>query len=378
MKILVNARFLIPGKLEGLGLYTYEMIKSLSSQHREDQFILCVDRHSAMQFDFGANVTFHLIQPPARHPLLFIWWFEIGITNFYKAQNCDLFFSPDGFCSLSDKVDRTLVVIHDLAYLHYPEQISAIMRWYYRRFTPRFIDKATQIITVSNATKEDLVTHFPHAGEKVSVIYNGIRNPIRNQPDLAAISWQNPCGDRPYFMTIGSIHPRKNTAGVLNAFRIFKQRNKCNICLLIVGRRAWMTSEIDSLYQAHPFKESIFFTGYLADESMFSALKNCLGLVYVSFFEGFGLPLVEAMAEGVPVITSSRSSMIEVAERAALLVDPENPNDIAEAMFQLATDDTVRSTLISQGYIRAKHFSWDIAAAETWKIIQQIHSGSNS
>jgi glycosyltransferase involved in cell wall biosynthesis len=372
MKILVNARFLIPDKLEGIGLYTYEMIKCLASQHREVQFILCVDRRSAMQFDFGANVSYHLIRPPARHPFLFIWWFEIGIANYYKAHNFDLFFSPDGFCSLSAGVDHTVLVIHDLAYLHYPQQVGKIMRWYYRKFTPRFIDKATKIITVSNATREDLIQHFPHVYEKVSTIHNGIRRPIRNQADLPSVSWQNPCEERPYFMTIGSIHPRKNTAGVLHAFNLFKQKNQSNTCLLIVGRRAWMTSEIDSIYQTHPFKESIFFTGYLADEHMFEALKNCLALIYVSFFEGFGLPLVEAMAKGVPVITSNRSSMIEVAEKAGLLVDPEDSNDIAVAMYQLANDSTLRSKLISQGYARAKHFSWDIAAAETWKIIEQI------
>ena len=378
MKILVNARFLIPNRLEGIGLYTFEMIKCLSNHHKEVQFILCVDRHSAMEFDFGSNVSFHLIKPPARHPFLFIWWFEIGIANYYKTHDVDLFFSPDGFCALSDKVDRTLLVIHDLAYLHYPYQIGTVMRWYYRKFTPRFINKATQIITVSNATKEDLLRHFPNASEKVSAIYNGVRTPSRSQPDVSAAPFRNPCGDRPYFMTIGSIHPRKNTAGVLHAFNLFKQKSNCNTCLLIVGRRAWMTSEIDSIYQNHPFKESIYFTGYLADESLFIVLKNCLGLVYVSFFEGFGLPLVEAMASGVPVITSNRSSMMEVAASAGLLVNPDNVNDIAGAMFILATDTKVRSALISRGYVRAQDFSWDVAAVETWQIILKIQSGSTS
>jgi glycosyltransferase involved in cell wall biosynthesis len=101
-------------------------------------------------------------------------------------------------------------------------------------------------------------------------------------------------------------------------------------------------------------------------------------LVYVSLFEGFGLPLVEAMATGVPVITSNLSSMIEVAENAALLVDPKDPNEIAQAMFYLANDVTLRSALISKGYTRAKNFRWDVAAAETWKIMQRIYSSRSS
>ncbi len=372
MRILINARFLIPGKLEGIGLYTYEVIRHLALTFPQYHFVLCVDRSSAMTFDFGENVSYQLILPPARHPLLFIWWFEIGIPRAYVKHQADLFFSPDGFCSLNAAVRKTLLVIHDLAYLHFPHQIGSLMLWYYRRYTPRFLQKADVIVAVSQATGNDLKSHFPEITTRIEVVYNGVRSAVPSAVPGAPSKWEVKLDGRPYFMALGSVHPRKNITGILSAFEEFKRSDPQNTCLLIVGRMAWKTGEIRKAYRTHPFRDAIIFSGYLPDAIMFQALMRSLALIYVSFFEGFGLPIVEAMSLGVPVITSNRSSMPEIAGEAALLADPDNSKDIAAAMKRIAEDPDLRTALIEAGVRRAGRYCWEETARALGRIIETL------
>lgn len=371
MRILVNARFLLPNKLEGIGFYTYEIVQRIARLHPEHQFILCVDRKSSMSFHFPENVSYELIRPMARHPFLFIWWFEVGIPRTYEKVKADLFFSPDGFLSLSKKVRRSLVVIHDLAYLHYPDQISRVMLWYYQKYIPKFIEKANQIITVSQSTLQDIIKHFPAAKSKIQVIYNGVRDAGGPRPSQEKLS--KPGTDQPYFISIGSIHPRKNTIGLLSAYQKMREQISQQVNLVIIGRKAWKTGSIQSIYERHRFKNDIYFTGYLDDEEMFEYLAKSVGLVYVSFFEGFGLPVVEAMASGTPVLTSDRSSMKEIAGDAALLVNPDNPDEIAAGMIALFQNQELSKNLRLLGQRRAQLFDWDKAAKSTWSVIKTIN-----
>ncbi len=352
-------------------MYTYEIIRHLANAHPGYKFILCVDSTSSKVYDFGSNVSYQVLRPPARHPFLFIWWFEIGIPWAYQKHRANLFFSPDGFCSLSSRVNKTLLVVHDLAYLYYPYQVDRVTLWYYRKFTPGFLNKADYIISVSEATKGDLIQHFPEVSDKVRVVYNGIRTTSQSDPKAIEV-WKKDTMENPYFIVLGSIHPRKNIMGILQAFEIFKKSDKKNTCLLIVGRLAWKTKEIQKAFRLHPFRSSIILTGYLPDAEMFRSLENSVALLYISFFEGFGLPIVEAMSRGIPVITSDRSSMPEIAGEAALLVNPDSPNDIADSMIQISNDPILRSTLIEAGLKRSMQFSWNKAADSVGEIISSL------
>ena len=173
-------------------------------------------------------------------------------------------------------------------------------------------------------------------------------------------------------MALGSVHPRKNITGILSAFEEFKRSDPQNTCLLIVGRMAWKTGEIRKAYRTHPFRDAIIFSGYLPDAIMFQALMRSLALIYVSFFEGFGLPIVEAMSLGVPVITSNRSSMPEIAGEAALLADPDNSKDIAAAMKRIAEDPDLRTALIEAGVRRAGRYCWEETARALGRIIETL------
>ena len=172
-------------------------------------------------------------------------------------------------------------------------------------------------------------------------------------------------------MFVGSLHPRKNLARLFTAFDIFKKENDNNIKLVIVGEKKWWTEPIKNAYEAMTHKDDVIFTGRLLAEDLHLVTASAMASVYVSYFEGFGIPIVEAFKCDTPVITSNVTSMPEVAADAALLVDPFDVNSIAEAMKKILNDD-VRQGLIEKGRIRRKDFSWDKAAEGWWKCIEKI------
>ncbi|NND07480.1 MAG: glycosyltransferase family 4 protein [Saprospiraceae bacterium] len=373
MRILVNARFLIKGQLEGIGLYSYEILRRMVCNQPEDHFIFCFDRPYDRSFVFADNVTPIIVHPPARHPLLFIWWFEIGIRTAYRQHHADVFFSPDGFLSLSERVQKQVLVIHDLAYIHYPQQVGFVERWYYRYFMPKFIHIADKIITVSQASANDIATHFPHVAGKTNVIYNGGRSLFTNQENPLQVHAEIGFGtDKDYFLVIGAIHPRKNLARTLIAYRHFRDQSKRKTKLLIVGRKAWKTKSLESTYAGHPYKADISFLGFVSNDKLGQLLSGAKGLIFVSLFEGFGLPIIEAMQAGVPVITSNRSAMKEIAGQAAILVDPERTDEIAQAMVTLLESEQIVKSLITKGLARARRFSWDSAALQVSDIIREL------
>jgi len=373
MRILINARFLLSEKLEGIGLYTYELVRRWVKDHPEDRFVLCFDRPFDDRFLFGENVEPIILRPPARHPLLFIWWFEIGIPKVYRAKKCDVFFSPDGFLSLSQTVTKSLLVIHDLAYLHYPQHLGKWMLWYYQQFIPRFVTKASHIITVSKSSREDIIQHFPETSGKISAVYNGVRDDLQPITEDKQISIRKQYSNgSPYFFSLGAIHPRKNLVGVLKAFQIFKSQSNTDTKLLIAGRFAWKVNDLKEHLVNHRFKRDIILLGYIPDKLLGQLLGASLGLIYISHLEGFGLPITEAMACGTPVITSNLSSMAEIAGDAAVLVAPDDHQEIADGMSRLQRDPVFADDLVERGLKRYKMFDWDRAAITTYDILRRL------
>ena len=373
MKILVNTRFLLPNALEGIGLYTYEVLSRLVKCRPDDEFIFCFDRPFSDQFVFAGNVTPIVLPPPARHAVLFWWWYHRAIPKAYKRHNADLFFSPDAFTALSHKVSKTLLTVHDLAYLHYPDQISRSNLWYYQTYMPMYLKRADRIIAVSESTKQDIITQFPHLASKVETIYNGARlifSPLsRAEQDKIRQSYTN---GKPFFISIGALHPRKNIARLIKAFTQFKSSSGSDVKLLIIGRKAWKTNHIREAKVASRVAADIIFLDYIQDDLLTKLLASSRALIYISLFEGFGLPIVDAMRSGVPVITSNRSSMKEIGGSAVKLVDPENIENIALAMHAIETDLSLVKKLISQGFERAQDFSWDQSVASHSALIDDL------
>ncbi len=384
MKIAVNTRFLLKDKLEGIGLYTLEVVKRLAAAHPEDEFIFFFDRPFDPSFVFSHNITPIVLSPPARHPLLFMVWFEWSVARALKKYQADVFLSFDNFLSLSTSIP-TVLVVHDIAFTHFSENDKWVNRQYYKFFTPRFLKRANAILAVSAFTKQDILSKFSFVEKnKIKVAYNGCRDifqPLdfiqkeeKNTQNMEYSDTPNPFGTEgpPFFLFVGAVHPRKNVHTLIQAFDLFKKRTKSNVQLVLCGRFAWQTGAVKSTYDAATFKQDIIFKGYVDDKEVVKLTASALAITYVSLFEGFGVPLLEAMNSDTPIITSNVSSMPEVVGDAALLVNPESVEDIANAMQRVFENQDLREKLIAQGRIQRLKFDWDKTANIIYSELKNI------
>jgi len=363
---------LLHGRLEGIGWFTYENLQRIVLAHPEHNFFFLFDRPYHKEFIFSHNITPIVIGPPARHPLLYFIWFEVSVRYMLNKLKADLFLSPDGYLSLGSKVP-SIAVFHDLNFEHYPADLPFAERWYYRTFFRKYAKKANRIATVSEFSKNDIQKQYGIDESKIDVVYNGAGEfycPVNEEIKVATRnSFTN---GRPYFFFVGSLHPRKNLVNLFRAFDLFKEENQTEHVLLLAGAKKWWTGEIASVYESMKNKDTIIFAGRLSSEEMNNVMGSAEALTYVSYFEGFGIPIVEAFRCGTPVITSNCTSMPEVGGNAVLLTDPFNPEDIARAMKEVVKDESLRNRLIQEGFVRAKVFTWNKSAERLWQCIEKV------
>jgi len=378
MNIAVNTRFLLKDRLEGIGWFTFETLKRMTTQHPEHQFFFFFDRPYDPQFVFGDNVTPVVINPPARHPILWYLWFEHFVPKALARCNADVFLSTDGFLSLRAEVPSVLVV-HDIAFEHYPEHIDFMTRKYYQKFTPQYVRKATKVATVSEYSRQDIVRNYNISPGKIEAVYNGANNrykPLKpKEKQQVKARYARGCD---YFLFAGAIQPRKNVKNLFLAFDRFKRQHSSKVKLVIAGRKAWNFKEIIEAYESMEFRDEVIFVGHLSAAQLAEVMSSSLGLAYVSLFEGFGIPIIEAMSAGVPVITSKTSSMPEVAGDAALLVNPHSIPEIADAMLRLWQDPELRKVLVKKGHLQRQLFSWDNTADKLWAMVEGVLYGEKT
>jgi glycosyltransferase involved in cell wall biosynthesis len=376
MNIAVNTRLLIKNKLDGIGWFTFESLKRITTQHPEHHFYFIFDRRVNPIFIFSSNITPVVLHPQARHPLLFWFWLEFRLPRLLRKLNPDLFLSTDGYLSLKTGI-KSLAVFHDLNFEHYPEDLPFSFRVYYRHFFPKFARKAIRIATVSEFSKLDIIKLYGISPQKIDVVYDGANELYKPlSPEIISAIRRKYASGFPYFIFIGSLHPRKNLVNLFRAFDIFRKDHPGVVKLLIVGARKWWTKEIGNAFRGMQFASDVVFSGRLNAEELAQVLGASLALTYVSYFEGFGIPIVEAFRCGVPVITSNVTSMPEVAGEAALLVDPFQAVSIAGAMKQLVEDTNLRNDLIRKGMDRKNEFTWQRTADLLWDSIEKAIKSS--
>jgi len=373
MRIAVNARFLIKEKMEGIGWYTFEIIRRIVNSHPEVEFIFIHDRLLDPSFLIADNVKSVKTWIPSRHAILWYFWFEHSIPRILKREKADLFLSFDGHLSINTKVP-TVYVLHDLAYLHYPNEIKESALRFYKRFIPKYIDRADHIVSVSHHGKQDLQKHFSHIPEsKISVVGNGCRTVFKPISKAEKEKIRSKYSDgKPFLFYVGAVQPRKNISRMIQAMdTVIKDHPDAQ--LLIAGRQAWKTDKIRQTWEQSQHKNNIQFLGYIEDAEMAKILAASEALVYPSLFEGFGVPVLEAMNCEVPVITSKGSSMEEVAGDAAILIDPTDTEDLGAAMSKIICNGALAEELIASGKTQRQKYNWDIAANKMYSIIKQLY-----
>jgi glycosyltransferase involved in cell wall biosynthesis len=372
MKIAVNTRLLLNNKLSGIGWFEYHVLKRLVEQHPEHQFIFLFDRSYDKQFIFGPNVIPEVVFPQARHPFLYYIWFNYSIVSVIKKHKANLFLSPDGLLSTRLPDIPSISVIHDINFHHYPMDVPFFMRHYYKFYFPKYAQLAKRIITVSEYSKNDISSTYNIDYNKIDVAYNGASQDYRPLDEVAKKSTKiDITGGNEYFLFVGNLLPRKNLARVIYAFSEFKKQSKSNTKLVIVGDMNLLSSELDKAFKCSDYKKDIVFTGRLPQDKLLQVMGSALALVFVSYFEGFGIPILEAMYSDVPVISSNTTSMPEVTGDAALLVDPYSVDSIKDAMLAMDKDKDLRQNLIEKGRIQRKNFTWNNTADAVWKSIEK-------
>lgn len=371
MNIAINTRLLLHGRLDGWGRFAFETLRLMVQQHPEHRFIFLFDRKPHPEFIFGENVTPVTVHPQARHPLLWYMWFEWMVPSVLKKHGADVFLSPDGYLSMNTDVP-SLPVIHDLNFLHNPTDIPAHHARYLNRNFPRFAKKAARIATVSEFSKQDIAQQYLIDPDRIDVVYNGVSERFRPiAPQQQESTRQRWTGGQPYLIYVGTMHPRKNIVRMLEAYDLFRSKDGSPLKLVMVGNRQWWTDEMEVALNAMRFKDDVVFAGRVSEDDLGQLLGAAFASLYVSTFEGFGIPIIEAFQAEVPVITSNVTAMPEVAGYAALLTDPFTAEAISSAISQMVSDHVLRESLILKGKEQATQFTWQRTSDLLWESVMR-------
>ncbi|RPG58471.1 MAG: glycosyltransferase family 1 protein [Flavobacteriales bacterium TMED191] len=369
MRIAVNTRLLIKNKLDGIGRYSFEVLKRIVESHPDIEFHFIFDRPYSTDFIFSKNIKPHVLRPSTRHPFLWYFWFEVQLPRLINKIKPNIFFSPDGFMSTKLKHIPTIITIHDINFEHRPKDLNWLHSIYYRKYFRQYAKESKHIITVSKFSKKDIIKNYHVSSDKITVAYNGVgSNFIPLERTKQKIIKKKYSDNKDFFLFIGSLHKRKNIKNLLSAFDIYQSKNGKNK-LLIIGKKKWWDRQTENIYQNMRFKEKVIFLGQINDELMVDILGSSKALCFVSLFEGFGLPIIEAMKCNVPVITSNTSAMPEIAGNAALIVNPNDVNEISDAMSQIDNDSKLSKKLILKGQKKIHKFKWDITANVIYQVL---------
>lgn len=301
-------------------------------------------------------------------------WTHLRLSAELWRQPPDVLFVPAHVLPLVCPVPAA-VTVHDLGYRHYPDAHRPFDRWYLDWTTRRHTRVARQLIADSQATKQDLVDFYRANPDRISVVYLGRDESLRPVTDARHIAETKARYgiSSDYLLYLGTLQPRKNLIRLIDAFQQARQQTPTlDVKLVIAGKRGWLYNAIFERVQQLGLTEQVIFPGYIPDTDKPALLSGALAYVFPSLYEGFGLPVLEAMACGTPVLTSRLSSLPEVAGSAALLVDPHQTDDIAAGLIRLMTDPDLRRQLVQRGYQQRQRFSWQEAATQLLAILERI------
>ena len=349
----------------GITRYTHELLSRLVlSPH---QWFLYLDRKPVHPIPDLPNV--HVRYGSIQGRALSTLFAQLIFPIWAKKDKVDVFWSPRHHLPLllSRRI-RKLLTVHDLVWKHYPETMSRLGRWVERLLMPPSLRLAHRVITVSDSTQRDVEHYFPDCKNKLSTIYPGLSfMPAKTQSAPVA---------KPYFLFVGTLEPRKNLPRLIGAFASFaKYDQHCN--LVIVGTQGWGNEQLRHIISDQKLGERVILMDHINDQVLATIYANTVALVMPSLYEGFGLPMLEAMGHGVPVISSNVGAMAEVVADAGLLVDPYSESALADAMQEMQDGDK-RRVLSQRALIRSADFCWDNSVVQVLAEIERCVTAGNS
>ncbi|GAB4200057.1 MAG: glycosyltransferase family 1 protein [Roseiflexaceae bacterium] len=368
MQIGIDASRVAVEARTGTEHYTYELLGALARRDRHNRYTLYCNRLPARLPPLGPNMALRAI-PLGR------LWTHARLSAELLAHPPDVLFVPAHVVPLGTPLARrthTVVTIHDLGYLHFPEAHTRAQRLYLRLSTVWSARVAQRVIAISGATRDDLVAEARVPASKIRVIHHGVAPHFRPVEDPAALATvQAHYGIAgPYVLYVGTVQPRKNLVRLIEAFAAVAGEAAPTTQLVIAGKRGWLTEAIERRAAELGLAERVRFTGYVADADLPALISGAQVFALPSLYEGFGMPVLEAMACGTPVLAANSSALPEVAGDAALLADPTSVPAISAALARLLAEPGLRAALRERGLRRAGEFTWERCAEETLKTLQ--------
>jgi glycosyltransferase involved in cell wall biosynthesis len=371
IRIGVDAR-LLSEPLTGIGRYFHEVLSRLVESDYEWHLyshrpIIIGDwnRHNVIIKTWNLKGRF-----------LRMLWAQSILPYWCYKDSISLFWGPSHriprFLSASTS---SIVTIHDLVWRHAGWTMRPFSRFLDSIFMMEAVTISDAVITVSSSTANDLRNEFPMCSEKISVIYHGVSS-FRSKA-LPSLVFDYP-KSKPYYLFVGTIEPRKNLVRLLEAISLMPQSARESADLIIIGGKGWGGVDLGKLIDQYDIVQNIKIKGYVGDDVLSSLYKNAIFLVMPSIYEGFGLPIIEALSYGIPVLTSNCSSMPEVAGDAAILVDPEDSKSISKGLELLIINKDLRNYLAGKAKRQASRFNWDVASKKTLKVIDALICKKNS
>jgi glycosyltransferase involved in cell wall biosynthesis len=364
MLIGIDASRATVARRTGTENYSLHLIRELLALGEEHRFRLYFNQPPPA--DLFAGLVERRVIPFPR------LWTHVRLSWEMLLRSPDLLFVPSHVLPLVHP-RRSLATVHDLGYHYYPEAHTLFQNLYLRWSTRYNARTATRILADSEATRRDLVHYYRIPEDKIAVVYPGRDECLAPAADpvlLDAVRTRYGL-TVPYLLYVGTLHPRKNLVRLVQAFASLLALN-LDLSLVLAGQKGWLYEDISSQVRELGLGNRVLLTGYVPDVDLAPLLSGALAFVFPSLYEGFGLPVLEAMACGTPVVCSNTSSLPEVAGDAALLVNPHDTEALAAALARIVTDDGLRRELVERGFQQVRHFSWQRCAREALEALEAV------
>jgi len=378
MKVSIELQPCLKNK-SGIGVYTYELTKRLQNYKDiefEGNIFNFFNRNDIEKDIEGLNIKKNTCSLFPYGVYRRIWSYVPIKYNFLFRRDIDIyqFFNFVIPPNISGKVITT---IHDLTYILYPDTMDVSNRKRLENDMYSTIKRADYIITISESSKKDIIKHLHIDENKIEVIYPGVdetyKKVLSNDEIMAVKNKYNILGK--YVLYLGTLEPRKNIETIIRAYNCFKQANKNNIKLVLAGKKGWLYDSIFKLVEEFGLENDVIFTDYIADMDKAPLYQGAEIFLFPSLYEGFGIPVIEAMASRTPVITSNSSSLPEVAGDAAIITDPLDYQEISNSIERILNDNELQEKMINEGIKQADKFNWDSSAEKLKNIYYDLYNG---